>query len=303
MASADPEELLTTLREAERARVAAAHRRLTASLTRARENVAALAALGSPEALLRLGPERMGRGTGFRRLMISRVHDRTLTPLSLWRAGADPRRPAAVPDVRVSLAYPLVEAELAERPQARVVQVAAAGRRTPPELTGALGWSSYAVATLTLDGAPLGILHADLDDAPARALDEVDRVVAELLADGFSAAFEVAALRHAVASHRDVQRAAIRQLAAGLEAPEDRDVGAHGGSGAATAVRDPLTAREREVLDRLARGLTNRAIARELVISEATVKYHVRNLLRKLGATSRADAVSRHLRRGVRNGA
>ena len=46
----------------------------------------------------------------------------------------------------------------------------------------------------------------------------------------------------------------------------------------------------------LARGHTNVAIANELVVREGTVKYHVKNILRKLGATSRADAVSRFVR-------
>jgi DNA-binding NarL/FixJ family response regulator len=57
-----------------------------------------------------------------------------------------------------------------------------------------------------------------------------------------------------------------------------------------------LTPRELEVLRLLARGLTNHAIADALVVREGTVKYHVKNILRKLGATSRADAVSRFVR-------
>ena len=48
----------------------------------------------------------------------------------------------------------------------------------------------------------------------------------------------------------------------------------------------------------LARGQTNQAIANALVVREGTVKYHVKNILRKLGATSRADAVSRYVARG-----
>ena len=59
-----------------------------------------------------------------------------------------------------------------------------------------------------------------------------------------------------------------------------------------------LTARELDVLRLLARGQTNLAIARALVVREGTVKYHVKNILRKLGATSRADAVSRYARAG-----
>jgi LuxR family maltose regulon positive regulatory protein len=54
-----------------------------------------------------------------------------------------------------------------------------------------------------------------------------------------------------------------------------------------------LTAREQEVLALIAQGLTNKEIAGSLVISEATVKVHVRHVLEKLGAATRTEAASR----------
>lgn len=62
---------------------------------------------------------------------------------------------------------------------------------------------------------------------------------------------------------------------------------------------ETLTPREREVLELLASGLSNRAVAARLGISEHTAKFHVASVLAKLGAANRADAVRRALRRGL----
>ena len=60
-----------------------------------------------------------------------------------------------------------------------------------------------------------------------------------------------------------------------------------------------MTPRERQVLDLLGEGLSNRAIAERLGISDHTVKFHVAAVYGKLGATTRAEAVRRAFRRGL----
>jgi DNA-binding CsgD family transcriptional regulator len=100
---------------------------------------------------------------------------------------------------------------------------------------------------------------------------------------------------------------AVRQLTARVSALEGTlRVDATAGWGSEVAVMLPLDApvsiaaaasaaewglsdREREVLELVATGARNRAIAHELSISENTVKFHVARLLRKVGATTRAE--------------
>jgi DNA-binding CsgD family transcriptional regulator len=60
-----------------------------------------------------------------------------------------------------------------------------------------------------------------------------------------------------------------------------------------------LTPREIEVLVALSEGLSNKAVARRLDISQHTVKFHVESIFRKLGVTTRAEAVAKGLRGGL----
>jgi DNA-binding NarL/FixJ family response regulator len=105
-----------------------------------------------------------------------------------------------------------------------------------------------------------------------------------------------------------VVAAAVRTAAAGLgTAPARWREADSRGVAAAHAVdtrddvlsREALTAREREVLALLADGLSNRAIAAALSISEHTVKFHVSAVYGKLGAANRAEAVALGLQRGL----
>jgi DNA-binding NarL/FixJ family response regulator len=75
------------------------------------------------------------------------------------------------------------------------------------------------------------------------------------------------------------------------------------GEGAAQSIgstgTEALSERETVVLEAVARGLSNREIGRELWISEQTVKFHLRNLYRKLGVSSRTEAARYAYRSGV----
>jgi two-component system, NarL family, response regulator DevR len=88
---------------------------------------------------------------------------------------------------------------------------------------------------------------------------------------------------------------AIRAVHRGESAFDSRSAGVvvrwmHGSQRTGATASD-ITPREREILALLARGLSNVAIGQRLYISAATVKFHVGNIMQKLGARRRAEAV------------
>ena len=62
---------------------------------------------------------------------------------------------------------------------------------------------------------------------------------------------------------------------------------------------EPLTAREKEVIQLMAQGLANKQIALSLSISEHTVKFHLSSLYAKLGISSRTEAIKRGIELGL----
>lgn len=95
---------------------------------------------------------------------------------------------------------------------------------------------------------------------------------------------------------------ALEAAAEGLLVLDSREAGAlpaTRGFGGSTELREPLTPREREVLQLLAAGLGNKEIAARLNVSDHTAKFHVASILGKLAASTRTEAVSIGMRRGL----
>jgi DNA-binding NarL/FixJ family response regulator len=129
---------------------------------------------------------------------------------------------------------------------------------------------------------------------PVLLLAESDEAGAAALAEGFRGVL----LRD---SGVDEIQAGLRALAAGLAVIDPRILPLVGRA-AEPEVReliDPLSPREIQVLNLIARGYPNKAIALELGISEHTVKFHVGSVLGKLGAASRSEAVAIAMRHGL----
>jgi DNA-binding NarL/FixJ family response regulator len=90
----------------------------------------------------------------------------------------------------------------------------------------------------------------------------------------------VAAIRSV---HRDPRRVVVSVSQSGF----------HDSAPAGTAGAESLSAREQELLALVAKAMSNRQIARQMSITEGTVKRHLRNIFGKLGAVSRIDAVNK----------
>jgi DNA-binding NarL/FixJ family response regulator len=118
-------------------------------------------------------------------------------------------------------------------------------------------------------------------------------------------ALVVSAIQHGACGYvvKDVDTAelvrAIRLVARNGSAFDSRSAAAMMRSIHAPQARSPLTGRELSVLRLVAHGLSNRGIGARLYLSETTVKFHVRNIMRKLDATSRAEAVYNATKAGV----
>jgi two-component system, NarL family, response regulator YdfI len=199
---------------------------------------------------------------------------------------------------------PLVRSGLESLSKARTVKVAG----TAAELESAAGRLSDAEADAVLIDAtgeqPEQFVHTVAESGLASELAVI------LIADHLPPTSAAAALRAGVRAvlPSDVPQ---DQLVAALEAAVSGLIVLHSTNAEAafptsapaarplTELAEPLTRREREVLQMLATGLGNKEIAARLAISEHTVKFHVASILGKLGAESRTEAVSLGVRRGL----
>jgi DNA-binding NarL/FixJ family response regulator len=92
---------------------------------------------------------------------------------------------------------------------------------------------------------------------------------------------------------------AVRAVHAGLLALHPEALSRPSVAAAAPSTGLALTSREREILELIAEGASNRRIAARLAISRHTVKFHVASVLAKLGARTRTEAVTLALRAGL----
>ena len=293
--------VLVELLALEREIVEADYVRRSDALERVADAVRRLGEIGSPQGILDRAADELGTSSAFDRVVVGEVFGDSLHVRAIWSEDDVAGAAAALEALRESpirLEYPLVEDEVARRHRTEVVQTRVARSRGARRLSNVLGWDSYVVAALVVQGKTVGLVHAAAT-ASGRRLDALDAEVASRYAEGVAGVFERAVLREMLQRHHHELRSAVEWMSTRLAQLATDAGGVSPLAGAPDpGLADALTARELEVLRLLARGQTNLEIARTLVVREGTIKYHVKNILRKLGATSRADAVSRYARAG-----
>lgn len=193
-------------------------------------------------------------------------------------------------------------------PEAAVVQgrgtAVGSGPGSGP-LAGVLGLAEHALIGLAPDGLVVGVLVLDRDGPPVdetvTALGEALGMVVGLELERILQRVRATDLAAEVRQHQAASDALVRELLQGQATFSaavagspivqfDQPGAASPGGG---ALRELLSEAELRTARLLVRGLSNRQIAEELIVSPETVKTHVGRVLRKLGAANRAEAVYR----------
>lgn len=261
--------------------------------------LARLRTLPSSAALADSVCEELVMRCGFHRAVLSKVESRSWRPLILHhRDGNDTQSWFADwINQRVPLTGAAPEAEMLSRRRPTLVYDTADAPVYRPIIVAAGQSRSYALAPLVVGEDVVGFLHTDHHPLDRR-VDEADRDVLWAFADGFSHIYERAMLTEQLRSQRDSVRelffGAVDRLDALCESTTDsarsQEVSDAAEGQVPAAVQ--LTEREAEVFELMVTGATNQAIADRLVITEGTVKSHVKHILRKYGAINRAQAIA-----------
>lgn len=253
--------------------------------------------LPSSSALLANACAELVQRCGFHRAVLSRVQDRSWTPLILHDREQTAQN-SWFSDW-INQAVPLVnnapETELLSRRRPSLVSDTANAPVYRPLIVQAGHSRSYVVAPLIQSGQVVGFLHTDHHPLQRRA-DLADRDVLWAFTDGFNHIYERTLLVERLREHRDSVRELFFGAVDDIDALCESIAEAARLADSAESGADPegveLTEREAEVFELMVTGASNQDIADKLVISEGTVKSHVKHILRKYGAVNRAQAIA-----------
>jgi DNA-binding CsgD family transcriptional regulator len=280
------------------------------ALTRMHRGLVRLRQHETPQALLEAAPGELLRTCGFSRAMLSRVRGSLWVPEILEVAeNVDPEREAFqsfVEQAEIPLAHMLLETELVRRRVPALVVDPAGDDRTYKPLIEVARCTSYAAAPIIPTNRAIGFFHVDRFGQELPVSSE-DRDVLWAFAEHFGLLYERAVLGERLEAQRAHLRDTLSSAIAAIDEVCSAEIELVGNGYApelpsAVTTAGPhwrldalLTLREREVLDLMGSGATNIQIAQALVISEGTVKSHVKRILRKLHVSNRSQAVARYL--------
>ena len=145
-----------------------------------------------------------------------------------------------------------------------------------------------AVKTLSEELPGTRVLMLTVSEDAEDLLDTLHAGAAGYLLKNIDAEYFVDAIRRAAAGDAVVSPEMTGKLVAGLKRPA-----------VPAPEKEQLSAREREILTALARGASNKELAREFGIAESTAKIHVQNILRKLKLHSRVQAAVYAVEQGI----
>ncbi len=260
----------------------------------------------APNKMIYAAPEVLSREFAFARTMISTVRGSLWLParLHIEDEGSDPngrRLFEYIAGRHIQLAEAPLETELVRKRCGVFAPSPMYDKRTFKEIVEAAGCFGYIAAPITVQGRAIGILHADRPEPHGIVtMEHLEQL--EAFAECLSVAFESAALEEKAEQQRvevdhlcgNVEELLSRSARSALWSlpgamPEQRHDTYHRGAKPAVPT---LTSREREIMSHVATGATNGQIARCLVISEGTVKSHLKHIAKKLNTSSRAAAVA-----------
>ena len=259
----------------------------------------------SRAALFRQAARGLCDDAGFARVAVFSLRDHALRPESVCARGdleGGDRLWLRVAGKTVRLGPWLHESEVLRRRTVVLVADAPGDSRALALLPGS---HSYVVAPITCQAEAIALIHADHGGA-GPPVTELDRAALSAFSEGLSYALERCTLEERVRRHSEWMLALARSTeasvadlfdpAAELLPPVRPISGERPRSVPERGRLEMLTPREHEVLAMLADGGTNARIAERLVVSEDTVKTHVKHILRKLGVRNRSQAVSSYFR-------
>ena len=314
---APPAQLADTIEAA--SEVATLHGRLKArdladrldALTRIEESMAQLYECRTPEELIEAAPGELCRSCGFSRALVSRIRGSFWVP-QIYEAvpGRDPDEDVFrewVESTEIPLEHMLLETELVRRRMPALVSDPADNPKTFKDIIERGRTAAYVVAPIIPAGRAIGFLHADRLGQDHEVTIE-DRDSIWTFAEQFAFLYHRAVLVERLGAQRaqlreafgnaerlfdDLRNAEIELGRSEPTVPEAEPTALFMRSG--SRIDALLTKREREVLELITSGATNVRIAEQLVLSEGTVKSHVKHILRKLRVANRAEAVARYL--------